>query len=308
MAVEIPATVILGNVEIEAGAEIYTPEITTDDYSALANKPSINGVVLIGDKSAHDLHLADLDDLYNYYPTDTASGSIASFEDGAEDVPVKSLSVTIEPVQSGTGDPSPSNIRPISGHTQAVVTRTGEGGADSEQYTISLDGTRYGGTLDVTNGVLTLTHGYADLGSLTWTEVATTRLTVGSYHRATIDGQASSADRICSNYKLLLPAGLTDLIATWGADIDKVMFMAGGSNAKYVYIIDSSYADATAFKTAMDGVDYVYLLATPLTVQLTPTEVTTLLGDNNIFCSTGDTEVTYRADMGLFIRKVIGGG
>ena len=59
------------------------------------------------------------------YPTDTASGAVASFADGAA-VPVKSLVVNIEPVQSGSGDPAPDNVRPISGWTGANVTRTGK--------------------------------------------------------------------------------------------------------------------------------------------------------------------------------------
>ena len=66
------------------------------------------------------------------YVTDTASGSIASFPDGADGVPVKSLKVNIEPVQSGSGDPSPDNVRPISGHTSAVVTRMGVNVWDEE--------------------------------------------------------------------------------------------------------------------------------------------------------------------------------
>ncbi|MBR4703227.1 MAG: hypothetical protein IKO91_05225 [Oscillospiraceae bacterium] len=49
------------------------------------------------------------------YPTDTASGSPASFPDGADGVPAKSLVVSIQPVQEGSGDPSPTNVRPISG-------------------------------------------------------------------------------------------------------------------------------------------------------------------------------------------------
>lgn len=56
----------------------------------------------------------------------TVSGSIASFNDGAEDVPMKSLVVNIEPVQSGSGDPSPSNIRPISGWNAVEINRIGK--------------------------------------------------------------------------------------------------------------------------------------------------------------------------------------
>lgn len=55
----------------------------------------------------------------------SASGSIASFPDGADGVPVKSLSADVNLVQEGSGDPSPENIRPIYGHTGVTVYRTG---------------------------------------------------------------------------------------------------------------------------------------------------------------------------------------
>lgn len=54
---------------------------------------------------------------YAAFIVKSASGEIASFSDGADDVPMKSLNVTITPKQSGSGDPSPSNIRPITGWT-----------------------------------------------------------------------------------------------------------------------------------------------------------------------------------------------
>lgn len=57
---------------------------------------------------------------------DTASGAIASFDDGANDMKVQKLVVNIEPVQAGSGDPSPTNIRPISGWTGANIKQTGK--------------------------------------------------------------------------------------------------------------------------------------------------------------------------------------
>lgn len=41
-----------------------TPQlrVTTDDYNAQRNHPSINDVELIGDKKSHDLHLPDLEE------------------------------------------------------------------------------------------------------------------------------------------------------------------------------------------------------------------------------------------------------
>lgn len=56
----------------------------------------------------------------------TASGAVATFEDGADDVPIKQMSVQIQPIQAGSGDPSPSNVRAISGRTGANLIRTGK--------------------------------------------------------------------------------------------------------------------------------------------------------------------------------------
>ena len=49
-----------------------------------------------------------------------------------------------------------------------------------------------------------------------------------------------------------------------------------------------------------------YPLATPVTYQLTAQQVSTLLGDNNIFADCGDVAVTYRADTQLYIQKLTG--
>lgn len=54
---------------------------------------------------------------------DTASGAIASFPDGANNAPIKSLTAQINPVQSGSGDPSPTNIRAISGYDSVNIYR-----------------------------------------------------------------------------------------------------------------------------------------------------------------------------------------
>ena len=55
----------------------------------------------------------------------SVSGSIISINNALSS-PVVDLTVGIEPVQSGTGDPSPTNVRPISGWTGCNVQRTGK--------------------------------------------------------------------------------------------------------------------------------------------------------------------------------------
>ena len=55
----------------------------------------------------------------------TVSGNIITFDDAIPDTLLKTVKVNIEPVQAGTGDPSPDNVRPITGWTGVKVTRTG---------------------------------------------------------------------------------------------------------------------------------------------------------------------------------------
>lgn len=51
---------------------------------------------------------------------------VVHFVNNGDESPVKSCVVDIEPVQAGSGDPSPTNVRPITGWTGAKVTRTGK--------------------------------------------------------------------------------------------------------------------------------------------------------------------------------------
>jgi len=56
---------------------------------------------------------------------------IATFSDGAN-LPLASLKVGIEPIQEGSGDPSPTNIRPISGWDEVDVSVNGANVWDEE--------------------------------------------------------------------------------------------------------------------------------------------------------------------------------
>ena len=59
-------------------------------------------------------------------PQDTVSGAIANFPDGSNNYPVVELIANIDPKQAGSGDPSPSNVRPISGSTEVKVSKQGK--------------------------------------------------------------------------------------------------------------------------------------------------------------------------------------
>ena len=156
-------------------------------------------------------------------------------------------------------------------------------------YTIDLNGTRYGGTLDVVSGVLTVDRAYVDLGSLNWNKYNADYSYFRNITPLPSIGYASiSYQPLCSIYPYKGGTGTasTNLL-------DKSLYKDWNS-AVYFIISDSSYGTATDFKTAMNGVQLVYELATPLTIQLTPTATKSLEGENNISANCGQiTEVKY---------------
>lgn len=56
----------------------------------------------------------------------SASGEIVTIADGGNDLPIKNIIIEIEPIQSGSGDPSSSNIRPLLGRTGCSIWRSGK--------------------------------------------------------------------------------------------------------------------------------------------------------------------------------------
>lgn len=391
--------------------------------------------------ASHDADITELkEDFTNIEPVvlgsyvvNTASGAVASFDDGADGVPVKDLVAQIVPVQAGSGDPAPDNVRPISGWTGANVSMTGKnlalidestiyseqqctktfknGGVEitstgnygrvgftidvksGETYTVSCKiktvgsitrvalssspywnyktygvivaslnsatltaysktitavsdkvyleayaggvgvtltiedfqlelgstatayepyqgniyavdwttdaGTVYGGTLDVTTGVLTVDRVGVDMSTLSWSY--NTSYTYAGFTATAEDmpSQNSGVNIVCSLYA---PLAATSLGSFFSADNNNCI--AQRNNGNIIMVQDARYTDAASFKAGMSGQTLVYPLAEPQTYQLTPQEVSTLLGQNNIWADCGDTTVEYRADPKLYIEKL----
>ena len=162
-------------------------------------------------------------------------------------------------------------------------------------HTTSLGRTVYGGVLEQVGGSLTDKMKVLDMGTLSWTKYDTPQ---GTLFRSGSIADASmvfnSTNYICSNYATAQSSARAN--GTISCAI-----------AKSVDVIDNGYSDATSFKTAMSGVQLCYEFATPQTYQLTPTEVALLEGQNNIWTDSGEVEVTYKADVGLYIDKKLNG-
>ena len=333
---------------------------------------------------------------------------IASFNDGADAV-MQSLKVDIEPLQSGSGDPSPTNVRPISGWSGANVSVCGKnlfdktatdtskgfisgkwinqtgntfsysewnvseyirvdgeriavsgmtvaeqvssgiggyccydkyknvlGGGiynaltqiitlptnteyirisvwnankdvcqlelsetatayepyNGHTYTIDLDGTRYGGTLDVVNGVLVVDEIFGEFDGVdeNWNNIGAG--SVGNRSNALVNAFPSTdidTDfvTICNTY-----IGRSYNNRTFNAT--NIVWV--NPNGSLTVVTDSDIDTAEKFKALLQNtpLQVIAKLATPLTIQLTPTSIKSLEGENNVSASTGDvTECEY---------------
>lgn len=236
----------------------------------------------------------------------SASGDIASYDDGG-DLPMKSLKVNIVPKQSGTGDPSPQNIRPISGTNEVNVYQSGADTSDYETITITLPQTVYGGTPDVVSGKLSIEwvkrvfNGDAEEdwraypGEATW---------VYSYN-----GLRDNIPNHNITDTTLRIANLLKSVDNLGASTPPASFaFSNASSYRNVYVkLPSDIADVDAWKTylASNNLEIVYKVYAPTEIDLTPTEVKSLLGDNNVWSDSGTVEVEYRADTSLVINKIL---
>ena len=88
---------------------------------------------------------------------------------------------------------------------------------------------------------------------------------------------------------------------------DNIITLYGGAaNYWRIFAKKTDLQDVDAFKGWLlsNNVQFCYKLATPVTYQLTPVEVATILGTNNIWADTGDSNVEYRADTKLYIEQL----
>lgn len=338
-------------------------------------------------------------------PTESASGAVASFETPLT-LPLVSHNVTIEPVQSGTGDPSPSNVRPISGWSEMNVTKLanltspsdleqgtfnssngqlqpsttrlrmtsskqiGAGsytidatGADdvvvyvydlngswisaesvvnwqSLPYTFTLTGSRlvnfalrhsdnstittdevtaclfyansskgtynlalgqtvYGGTGDVINGVVESTFSNLTSFSTGW-YIQGDSIDGGKVYAHSLSNKKTpNADGICDTLK-------TNNITSWSRTTKNTINFGHGQ--QLVFACVDGVTTETEMNAYMANVNFIYLLATPVEVTLTPEHISTLKGVNNIWADTGDTAVEYKQDIQTYIDSRLSSG
>lgn len=165
-------------------------------------------------------------------------------------------------------------------------------------HTASLGRTIYGGTADIVNGTGTENiSAPTAINSLTWSKT-----TVGGHDAFYSNlpngyiGQGSGMmDADCDTYDITTDSNL-------GTDKTIRFYYNANFNITRCVIRDDQYASYTGaqFKEAVTG-DIVYQLADSAVTTFTfdPVPIDSKLGNNTIWSDSGDTEVTYRADINL---------
>lgn len=242
------------------------------------------------------------------YPTNdtgtgTASGNPAHITDSLGGSNVTALSANIEHVQAGSGDPSPSNVRPITGWTGANIYVSDEepviGEAQNTPVNVSFGQTVYGGTLDATGGTMTVTQ-HVDTfdGSSDETWSGPTTLGSRKYFRTTTSNNYQNVSH-----------GIAGMTANWLPAISdaqdntytlsSVRLRSSSTASNYVFLIIgtdlsniTSIAELRAY-LAENPLQVSYPVATPTTLTVTPTTIQTSVGENYIWSDTGDVTVGY---------------
>ena len=171
-------------------------------------------------------------------------------------------------------------------------------------------GTVYGGSLDVTSGKLTVTHKGLSINSSS-NFVSFSVGTANANATFNLTDAAIETSGVGSKKGAISSTGQENPLY-WSADRknetpDKgnMSFAINGSGTVIRFYITENFANISTiddFKNAFTATTLVYPLKTPVSYQLTPTQISAIVGTNNVFTDTnGDTSVVYACSLKDYI-------
>lgn len=204
------------------------------------------------------------------------------------------VQVDITPTQEGTGDPSPDNVRPISGYDSVTVTQSKDE-AQVKQITLTLPETIYGGTVDAVTGEGVETWAYLVFdGTEDWYQNDQNGYFLGDVIDIGSSGRRESKSNIAVNsgHEIFpIPNGQFN---TWSftTQLGWVGFSLSFANS-----LDSWKSYLAAQYAAGTPVTIAYKLATPTAFQATGGQsILALPGTNTMYTDADSVTVTGRVD------------
>lgn len=203
------------------------------------------------------------------------------------------LTTKFSPKQAGTGDPSPDNVRPISGWDSVKVTVSNE--SESHDYDITLPETIYGGTVDAVTGVGSEEWELVEFDGteswFTWGPNSGADGVTGFYYYHSIDGDKLQIRMISSIL-------LYDPRAYGGAVVGCSIGSLSDVNPYFIFSVSNSIlSDVSSNKAAIDSwksylsaqvsagtpVQVAYKLDTPKPFEISQVSIPSLGSENKFF-------------------------
>lgn len=220
-----------------------------------------------------------------------------------------------EPVQEGSGTPSPENIHPIKGRDSVTITRQ----EDNQVITLTLPETVYGGEVDAATGEGQQAWKSVTLdGTECWYTwgVNTNSATVTGFYTYDINDYSVDGD---DNDKLICSAMQHTAADIWGGRDTGISFAAGDSRYLIYCVTTDTLSDATddkkaiaSFKTILADlyaagtpVQICYKLKEPVPFTAAGAQpIPALAGANTVLTDADSVSVSGRADLIHIIRKM----
>lgn len=220
-----------------------------------------------------------------------------------------------EPVQEGSGTPSPENIRPIKGRDSVTITRQ----EDNQVITLTLPETIYGGEVDAATGEGQQVWKSVTLdGTERWYTwgVNTNSATVTGFYTYDINDYSVDGD---DNDKLICSAMQHTAADVWGGKNTGISFAAGDSRYLIYCVTTDTLSDATDDKKAIASFKTIladlYAAGTPVQIAYKLKEpvpftaagaqsIPALAGANTVLTDADSVSVSGRADLIHIIRKM----
>lgn len=190
-----------------------------------------------------------------------------------------------------------SEYSPVNYETQIEVGTTATEyqpyNLNSHTTTTSLGRTVYGGTLDVVSGVLTVDRAMITIDGTNYNMAMS-----GSNKRCYISDSRVPKAKPSPNVHTPAPNLIANYLTAVGdtqayqGTVGVCIYATESANIGFTLTGNTMTLDEVKTYLASNPLQVCYELATPTTYQLTPTEVNTLLGENNVWADAGAVDVT----------------
>ena len=203
---------------------------------------------------------------------------------------LEKLNVKFSPKQAGSGDPSPDNVRPISGWDSVKITVSK--GEESQDYTVTLPETIYDGTVDAVTGVGRKEWEFVEFdGTEDWYQNGEH----GYFLRAVTDigppGNRESISNIAVNSGSAITPIPDGKFNTWSFS-DKRGWC--GFSISFADSLDSWKSYLAAQASAGTPVQLAYKLATPEPFKVSQISIPSLGSENTFFTNGDNMDIIYK--------------